>query len=181
MKGNEATFHLLISIVITTKGYCSSFFVQYWPKQRFCNCIKKTLQHERNQHCYGGRGEEERMIFVFPTYLSVKYMEIPIYYVSDCIYKKMNIYVTPQVKLVWIFNVLHWPLSLYLRVVLDPFFPIWGNSDFFRKIGLHQLCALMDPGLCVTKQKNRMSQFWNTTVKNGWMNERTDERTKVNL
>ena len=33
MKGNEATFHLLISIVMTTKGYCSSFFVQYWPKQ----------------------------------------------------------------------------------------------------------------------------------------------------
>lgn len=61
--------------------------------------MEKTLQHEKNQHCYGERGEE-MLIFVFPTYFSVKYMEIPIYYVSDCIYKKMNIYVTPQVKFV---------------------------------------------------------------------------------
>jgi hypothetical protein len=62
--------------------------------------MKKTLQHENNQHCYGGKGEEERMIFVFPTHFSIKYMEIPIYYVSDCIYKKMNIYVTPHTKFV---------------------------------------------------------------------------------
>jgi hypothetical protein len=89
--------------------------------------MKKTLQHENNQHCYGGEGEEERMIFVFPTHFSIKYKEIPIYCVSDCIYKKMNIYVTPHAKFVGIFNVLQWPLSLYLRVVLDPFFTNWGN------------------------------------------------------
>ena len=107
------------------------------------------------------------MIFVFPTYFSIKYMEIPIYYVSDCIYKKMNIYVTPHAKFVWIFNVIHWPLSLYLRVVLDPSLPNWGNWFCFRKIGLHQFCALMDPGLHVTKQKE--SQLLCNKQVNTWL------------
>ena len=62
-----------------------------------------------------------------------------------------------------------------------PFFPNLGQFRFFSKNRAPSALYTYGSGLCVTKQKNRMSQFWNTTVKNGWMNELTDERTKVNL